>query len=81
MRTLIFIPLMLFLTGCMAMPFPKDMFTSDEDLARQQQQKVEIFQDLLNQGWEIEVYRGKAVLVKHTETGNLVNDVFGVLGE
>lgn len=44
-------------------------------------QRVLVFQDLLKQGWKIEVVNGKVVLVKQTEDGLLIQDVFGVMEE
>ena len=70
------------LLGCVGcVPFPKNLFTSNEVLLQEHRQKVEVFQDLLNQGWEMEVVNGKLLLIKHTESGILINDVFGVLDE
>ena len=43
------------------------------------QQQVETFQDLLKQGWEMKIHEGRMVLVKQTESGILINDVFRVL--
>lgn len=42
-------------------------------------QKVLVFQDLLKQGWEIQIVDGKTVLVKQTDEGLLIQDVFGIM--
>lgn len=59
--------------GCSIIPTQK---VEDTDT-----QKVLVFQDLLKQGWEIEVVKGKVVLIKHTSEGLLIQDVFEVLKE
>lgn len=44
-----------------------------------QEDKVVVFQDLLKQGWKIQIYKQKVLLIKETENGFIVNDVFEVL--
>jgi len=43
--------------------------------------RVEVFQDLLKQGWKIQVYKNKVLLIKETPEGFIINDVFSVLKE
>lgn len=43
--------------------------------------RVEVFQDLLKQGWKIQVYKNKVILIKETPEGFIINDVFSVLKE
>lgn len=43
------------------------------------EQRNRVFSDLLSQGWKLHVHEGKLVLIKVTEEGLYLEDVFGVL--
>lgn len=45
------------------------------------EQRNRVFSDLLSQGWKLHVHEGKLVLIKVTEDGLYLEDVFGVLDQ
>ena len=77
---ILFLGLIIALNGCSLIEIPK-FYQTQSEVDLQHRQQVQTFQDLLSQGWEIEIYKGKAVLIKYTKSGVLINDVFGVLSE
>ena len=53
---------------------------AEENRKRLEPDEVVTFQKLLNEDWDLYVTEdGKLILVKYTETGLLIRDVFGVL--
>lgn len=77
--------LMFFLSGCAIsqgllgllgeQPDTEQLGLSEEDSS------IEVFQDLLKQGWKIQIYKEKVLLIKETPDGFIINDVFSVLKE
>jgi hypothetical protein len=73
------------LTGCFAVNAASSLleeFNGNEvSEVTISENKTEVFQDLLKQGWKIHVFKGKVLLLKETEDGLIINDVFSVLKE
>lgn len=69
---------LVFTQGCSLIV--KELLSDNEIQARDDGvDKIQVFTDLLNQGWQIKVINNKAILVKELEGGDiLVNDVFNV---
>lgn len=67
------------LTGCGPLLTELLPHNPDPPTAAVAEQQLHTFKDLLDQGWEIKVYKGKVVLVKYSDNGLLINDVFKVL--
>jgi len=78
----------IFFSGCATLsPLLEEISPSYLDLMKEQRKlnepdKVQKFQILLRDGWELFIYdEDRLVLIKHTNSGLLINDVFGVLTE
>jgi len=69
------------LSSCSAILGVLESRTEEKLDFAKKQNKVEEFQDLLKQGWEIFVHDDKVILIKQTPDGTLVNDVFSLLNE
>jgi hypothetical protein len=86
-KLLLFITIVFSLSGCgiamRALEFASPTFEELMEEQRQdntEQDVVGEFQSLLDDGWELFLYRGeKIILIKDTEEGFQIKDIFGVL--
>ena len=77
-RSLILSVICILLSGC-TYSYLESFLLSQED---QHKEETVDLPALLRDGWDFYLYKdNKVVLIKHTETGLLVKDVFGVLND
>jgi len=76
-KILISILLLLCTSSCTTI---KEVFTVEEDKIIEEK-NLNIFFDLVKQGWQIQLYEGKVIVVKEVNGKLLVNDVFNILEE
>jgi len=70
---------MLLLSGCAIVTGLSGALEEQEESVTLEEDRVQVFQDLLKQGWRIQVYKQKVLLIKETPDGFIINDVFSIL--
>lgn len=79
-KLLFFISIVFLFSGCVLHNTLEDLLL-DQQAASEEIEPVDL-QALLRDNWEFYIYEeDKVILIKHTETGMLINDVFGVLDD